>query len=338
MSVEKIKKKLESFPRFPLIATPTPFMPLENLSKDLGVRLFMKRDDLASLAVGGNKARKLEFLLGEALAEGADTVFTAGWYHSNHALLTAAAAGKAGLDAILFLKGKDPHYKGSLFLDALTGAEVRIFDVSDSSLLSSYMEEAASVFRTQGKKPYIIPVGGSNSVGSLGYVAGAIELAEQLRVWDMIPDYVVIPTSSGGTHAGVLCGLREALPETKVLGIGVGDDPEELQKKVFDISQDLSRILDLSPWDEKNLKESFCFDYGFGPYGTLDASVMKFIRKIGSREGLFLDPVYTAKAFYGLVDLVEKKIIPQGAKIVFIHTGGLSSLFQYEEEVMEMLE
>ena len=337
MLIADFKKKLECFPRFSLIPAPTPLLPLENLSRDLGVQLFMKRDDLTGLAVGGNKARKLEFLIGQALAEGADTLFTAGWYHSNHALLTAAAAGRANLDAILFLKGKGPHYRGSLFLDSLTGAEIRIFDVSDSSSLTTYMEEAASTLRSRGKKPYVIPVGGSNSVGALGYVAGAIELAEQVHALHIDPDYVVVPTSSGGTHAGVLCGLRETLPETKVLGIGVGDDSTEVRESVLGILQDLLKNLGLDPWNEKDWEKGFCFDYGFGPYGTLDVSVMNFIREIGTKEGIFLDPVYTGKAFLGLLDLIEKGAIPQGAKIVFIHTGGVSSLFQYEEEVLKML-
>lgn len=336
MSTITLLEKLDAFPRFSLLPGSTPLLPLKNLSKELGIRLFIKRDDLTGLAAGGNKTRKLEFLIGQALRERADTVLTAGWYHSNHALQTAAAAGKAGLDAILFLKG-EPHYRGSLFLDYLAGADIRLFDVPGSSALAPYMEETAAELRRQGKKPYIIPVGGSNPIGALGYVAGALELAEQSHALDMEPDYVIMPTSSGGTHSGVLCGLREALPEARVLGIGVGDDPEEVREDVLGILQGLSDILDVPAWTQEDTEEAFCFDYGFGAYGKLASPVMELIRKVGTKEGFYLDPVYTGKAFFGLLDLVRKGRIPQGARVVFIHTGGLSGLFQYEEEVMAIL-
>lgn len=336
MSKIELCEKLKSFPRFPLLPGPTPLLPLENLSRELGIELFIKRDDLTGLAAGGNKTRKLEFLIGRALQEKADTILTAGWYHSNHALQTAAAAGKAGLDAILFLKG-EPHFKGSLFLDYLAGADIRLFDVPGSSALTPYMEEAAAELRRQGKKPFIIPVGGSNPTGALGYAAGALELAEQSHTLDMEPDYVVMPTSSGGTHSGLLCGLRETLPGTRVLGIGVGDEPEEVREDVLLILQGLSEMLGLAPWNAEDITENFCFDYGFGDYGKLVAPVMELIREVGSKEGFYLDPVYTGKAFFGLLDLVKNGTIPKGAKVVFVHTGGLSGLFQYEEEVMAIL-
>lgn len=336
MSEITLREKLNGFPLFPLLSGTTPLLPLKNISRELGIELFIKRDDLTGLAAGGNKTRKLEFLIGQALEEGADTVFTAGWYHSNHALQTAAAAGKAGLDCTLFLKG-EPRYRGSLFLDVLAGADIRLFDVPGSSALVPYMEKAATELRKLGKKPYIIPVGGSNPTGALGYVAGALELTQQSRDLGMKPDYVVMPTSSGGTHSGLLCGLRETLPDTVVLGIGVGDKYDEVREDVLHIVQGLSEILDLAPWKAGDLDQAFCFDYGFGDYGELAAPVMELIREVGTKEGFYLDPVYTGKAFFGLMDLVRKGSIPQGSKIVFVHTGGLSGLFQYEEEVMSLL-
>ena len=331
MTPETLRERLRAFPRFPLLREPTPLHPLENLSRDLGVDLRVKRDDLTGLAAGGNKTRKLEFLLGRARAAGADTVLTAGWYHSNHALQTAAAAARAGLRCLLFLKAGNPR-KGSLFLDPLCGAEVRLFDVTDSHVLGEEMDRAAEALRREGRNPYVIPVGGSDPVGALGYVAGALEIREQCDQAGWEPDLVVCPTSSGGTHAGLLAGIPPLFPRTRVLGVGVGDDPEEVLEAVGTLKDALGDLLDLPPRDE-GFREAFCFDYGFGDYGALAGPVMDLIRDVASREGFFLDPVYTGKAFYGLRDRIRRGIIPSGSRVLFVHTGGLSGLFQYEEEV-----
>ena len=332
MKTHELRERLRTFPRFPLLRDATPLHPLENLSGELGVDLRVKRDDLTGLAAGGNKTRKLEYLIGRAQAEGADTVLTAGWYHSNHALQTAAAAARAGLECILYLKAGDPR-KGSLFLDALCGAQVRLFDVPGSTALGPEMERGAEALRREGRKPYVIPVGGSDPVGSLGYVEGALEMREQCDETGWEPDLVVCPTSSGGTHAGLLAGIPALFPRTRVLGIGVGDDPGEVREKVGHLRDALGELLSLPPLDDRTLDEAFCFDYGFGAYGTLAGPVMDLIREVGSREGFFLDPVYTGKAFYGLLDRIRRGIVPLASRVLFLHTGGLSGLFQYEEEV-----
>ncbi len=337
MERQDLAGKLERFPRFPLLRGETPLHPLEKTSRKLSIDLRVKRDDLTGLAAGGNKTRKLEFLIGRALDEGADTVLTAGWYHSNHALQTAAAAGRAGLKAQLFLKGEE-RYRGSLFLDRLTGADIRLFDVPGSDALMPLMERQAEELRAKGHRPFVIPVGGSNALGALGYVQGGLEIADQCLRDSWQPDFVILPTSSGGTHAGLFYALRELLPESQVIGIGVGDDPEEVQSDVEQILHDLDILLENPPRRQPAESPHFRFDYGFGSYGSLAAPVMELIARIGTDEGLYLDPVYTGKAFYGLIDLMRKEEIQPQSRVLFLHTGGLSGLFQYEEEVIALLE
>lgn len=333
---ERIVNKINSFPRFSLIKNQTPIHSLENMSRKLNIDLKIKRDDLTGLAAGGNKTRKLEFLIGEALCKKAEIVLTAGWSHSNHALQTAAASGRAGLKSILFLKGTGA-YRGSLFLDYLLGCEIKLFDVPGSSSLVPIMQKEAEKLKAIGEKPFVIPVGGSNDVGALGYVLGAIEIAGQCNKMEWQPDFIVFPTSSGGTHAGIFVGVKESLPNAKILGIGVGDNAEKLEKSVSDIVRNLNKLLAMSSFSEKNLKETFRFGYGFQNYGDIHPCVISLIAEFAQKEGIFLDPVYTGKAFLGLEDLVLKREIPPKSRVLFIHTGGLSSLFQYEEELVAFL-
>lgn len=323
---------LDGYPRFVLLAGRTPLEKLHRLSAELPVELYIKRDDLTGIAAGGNKNRKLEYLIGLAREEGADTLLTAGWYHSNHALQTAGAAGRADMKAILFLKGK-ACYRGSLYLDRLAGADIRFYDAPSSSALMPYMVEAAEALKKEGKKPFIIPVGGSNKTGALGYVRTAAEIAAQCEEQGLNLDYIVCPTSSGGTQAGLTLGVRECLPRTKVLAIGVGDDREEVLTNVYNLLQDLSVLLQRKSWDRDMLACATVTDYGFGAYGKLDPKVTELIRYLGAREGIFLDPVYTGKAFFGMMDLIRTGQIPSESHVCFVHTGGLSSLFQYEEEL-----
>lgn len=337
MDSKELYQILDRFPRFTLFSAPTPIQKMHNLSRELGAELFIKRDDLTGLAAGGNKTRKLEYLIGKALAEDADTLITAGWYHSNHALQTAAAACKAGMKAILVLKGR-PCYRGSLFLDRLTGADIHLYEAPSSSALTPYMEEIAEESRKNGGNPFIIPVGGSNPVGAMGYVRGAAEIANQVEESGLNFDYVVCPTSSGGTQSGLMWGLRNCIPETRMLGVGVGDSRDEVIDGVYRILLGLSELLERLEWDRETLEAATVTDYGFGAYAHLAPEVTGLIRHVASREGLFLDPVYTGKAFFGLVGMIHSGKIPHGSRILFVHTGGLSSLFQYEEELLIHLE
>jgi len=338
MLLSELKTALDSFPRIKLLWGKTPIVKAENLSRELGVELFVKRDDLSGLALGGNKTRKLEFIMGEALVQKCDTVITAGAVHSNHALQTAAAAKKLGLNAVLVLRGKEEN-KGNLLMDKLLDAEVKIYDVPTSGALKEYMEDIAAKLAYQGKKAIIIPVGGSNPIGALGYVNGAVEMVEQLNELKIDLDYVVSPTSSGGTQTGILLGFKLLKPSIKALGIGVGDPRHELLKDLATLVKSTAEILgiDKNIISKEELEEKTIDGYGFGNYGTIVREVIDLIRYVAKKEGFYVDPVYTGKALYGLIDMIKKGIIPKGSRVLFVHTGGLGGIFQYEDVIMDMI-
>lgn len=338
MLVSELKSKIDRFPRIKLLWGNTPIVKAENLSRELGVDLYIKRDDLSGLALGGNKTRKLEFIMGEALAQKCDTVITAGAVHSNHALQTAAAAKKLGLDAVLVLRGKEKN-KGNLLMDKLLDADVKIYDVPTSDALKDHMEEIAAKLVSQGKKPMIIPVGGSNPTGVLGYINGAVEIVEQLDEMKINLDYVVSSTSSGGTQAGILLGFKLLKPQVQALGIGVGDPRQELLQDVAALVKGTAEVLgvDKNIISLEELEEKTIDGYGFGSYGAIAKEVIDLIRYVAKNEGFYVDPVYTGKCLYGLIDMIKKGVIPKGAGVLFVHTGGLGGIFQYEEVVSEMI-
>lgn len=334
MDMSELNKKLAQFPRVKLLWGKTPIVKCENLSKKTGVNLFFKRDDLSGLALGGNKTRKLEYIIGEALANKYDTVITAGAVHSNHALQTAAAARKYGLDAVLVLRGKSED-KGNLLMDKLLDADIRIYDVPSSSMLKPYMEKIAKDLTDKGKRPMIIPVGGSMPTGVLGYIGAAAEIIEQCDERDLKFDYVVSATSSGGTQTGLMLGFKLLDPRVKVLGIGVGDPKQELINDMYNLAINTAKVLKLNDniISKEEIEANTIDGYGFGGYGTIVKEIIGVIKYAAKEEGVYFDPVYTGKAFYGLMDIIDKRIIPQGSKVLFINTGGLGGLFQYEEIV-----
>lgn len=333
-----LKEKLEAFPRVKLSWGTTPIVYVKNLSEDMGINLYIKRDDLTGLALGGNKTRKLEFIMGEALKRGCDTVITAGAVHSNHALQTAAAAKKLGMDAVLVLRGIKEN-KGNFFMDKLLGADTRVFPVKTGKELKPHIEAVEKELISKGKKPMVIPVGGSNAIGAFGYIAAAVEVAEQCKESGLCFDYVVTATSSGGTQAGTLMGFKLVEPDIKVRNIGVGDPREELIDDVYELVQETSQMLGLDDviMDKGEIEAATIDGYGFGGYGTVVREVLDLIVRVAVKEGIYLDPVYTGKGFYGLVDMVEGGAIPSGSKVLFIHTGGIGGLFQYEEVVSQIL-
>jgi len=336
LNIVDYQNRLSAFPRVKLLWGPTPIVRADNISKSTGVEVFIKRDDLSGLALGGNKTRKLEFLMGEAVANGHDIVLTAGAVHSNHALQTAAAAKKLGLDAVLVLRGK-AELKGNYLMNKLLDAVIRIYDVPTSGQLSVYMERIAEELREKGRKPMIIPVGGSNPVGALGYFNAVLEVSRQCAEQNQDFDYVVCPTSSGGTQAGILLAYKLLNPNVRVLGIGVGDPKEEVVDDVISIAQRTASILgvDANIISRNDVEKSTVDGYGFGRYGAIDKEVILFIKDVAKKEGLYLDPVYTGKGFYGLIDLIKNQVIPKGSRVLFMHTGGLGGLFQYEDVIAE---
>lgn len=324
---------IDEFARFALGAFPTPLEPLPRLSALLGgPTIWVKRDDQTGLALGGNKVRKLELLLGDALAQHADVALTTGAAQSNHARLTAAAARRAGLDCILILRG-DPSQppQGNLLLDHLLGAQVRIYD-SQAGERAALLARAAEEQRAAGRKPYVIPLGGSNGLGALAYAMAAGELAEQAAAIGLRVDHIVVSSSSGGTQGGLVLGCRRYGLPWKVWGISPDLSETDLQETVAAVASSGAALLGEPPFQPEQIA---AVDGYVGPgYGKMTPECRQAIRLVAQTEGLLLDPVYTGKAMAGLVDLARRGTWDRGENVVFWHTGGTPALFAYEDELV----
>ena len=310
-------KQLSSFPRVSLGIFPTPVQKLENISGRLNINVFVKRDDLTGLGLGGNKVRKLEFLLADAKQKGAQVVFTTGGAQSNHAMLTAAAAGKLGMKPILILKKRGVTARlGNQLLEHLMGTEVIFMDTDDYADIYAEMD---SIGARLGVPYYKIPCGGSNALGSLGYVDCARELSGQ----DLHFDHLVCAEGSGGTMAGLALGAKLFLPGTKVHGMMVDTDP--FDRITPALMREAAALLDaeveITP-DDYHLLD-MC-----GPgYAIPSQDGNRAISMMAKEEGLFLDPVYTGKAFAGLVKMAEEGAFKKGENVLFLHSGGAGGLF-----------
>jgi len=301
---------------------PTPIEWLPRLSDALGgPRLLIKRDDQTGLAFGGNKTRKLEFLVAEARDQGAQTLISGGALQSNHCRQTAAAAARFGFKCILVLTGEKPEQSSAnLLLDELFGAEIiYVADRNDRDrILQGTFDRAVK----EGMKPYLVPYGGSNSTGALGYAFAMKELMAQ----NLQADWIVFATSSGGTHAGLLLGQRVFGYKGKVLGISV-DEPEEwLKHRVSELastaSEKLGKRIQFAP-DEVIANANYCS----AGYGVLTEQEREAIRLFATSEGLLLDPVYTGRAAAGMIDLIRKGFFKKDETVLFLHTGGQPALF-----------
>lgn len=328
---------LERLARVPLAHLPTPVEALDRLSRHLGsARLLIKRDDQTGLAMGGNKVRKLEFLMAEALAQGADVVLTGGAAQSNHCRQTAAAAAKLGLECILVLGGSPPPApNGNLLLDQLLGARLHW---AGAHRRGEQLAEVAKQLRAAGRRPYVIPYGGSNAVGALGYATAMLELSRQEL--DGLPlgavDRIVFASSSGGTHAGLAVGARMVGFGGQLLGIGIdkgeaGDLPYELH--LAQLANATASLLDLAATFRP---EDFAVnrDYLGGGYGVVGPLEREATQLLARLEGVLLDPVYTARAFGGLIDLLHRGVIGRNETVLFWHTGGAPALFAYGESIL----
>lgn len=326
--------KLENLSRFCLAEFPTPIHYLETLSKACnGPAIYMKRDDLTSLGMGGNKTRKLEFLIGEALEQDKDTLVTAGGLQSNHCRLTAAAARKAGLSCHLVLNGTKPESpNGNLLLDKIFGAKIHYCDRKDrDERLNQVADELAAI----GKKPYVIPVGGSNSTGSVGYVNAMLELDTQLKEMQIKPDAIVFATSSGGTQAGLALGAKIIDFKGQVLGISIDQtktgDESFLPILTEIVNTTANRIgSDIQMTDNDFLLNC---DYLGAGYAMPDDLEFSAIKDLAQYEGILLGPVYTARAMGGLLDLIQKGVFTKDQTILFWHTGGTPELFAWANQV-----
>lgn len=311
-------KKIEDFPRIPLAVLPTPIQKLENISRILGTNVYIKRDDMTGIGLGGNKVRKLEFLLADAKNKGAEIVFTTGGAQSNHAMLTAACCKKLGMTPILILKKRGvTDRKGNILLEYLMNTDVRFLDTDDSADVYREMDR---VGQESGKVYYKIPTGGSNALGALGYVNCVKEISEQT---DIKFDYICCAEGSGGTHAGVAMGAKLFMPETKVIGMMVDTDPFE--EITTNIMKGLAELLELDfvpTVDDVHLVDVCGAGYAIpSPEGN------EAIRMMAENEGLFLDPVYTGKAFGGLIQMAREGKFGPDDNILYLYSGGAGGLF-----------
>lgn len=323
---------LPSFPKLELLGAPTPLEHLPRLSDYLGRDIFIKRDDFTPVALGGNKLRKLEFLAADALRQGADVLLTAGAIQSNHVRQTAAVAARLGLKCVALLENPlattASNYlsNGNRLLLDLMDAEVVMVDALHDP--AAQLEEQATRLEAQGFRPYIVPIGGSNALGALGYVECAQEMAHQI---EGVVDFaaVVVASGSAGTHAGLAVGLEVLMPETELVGVTVSRKADEQRPKVVAIQQQLAASLELTASAPITLWDEY-----FGPqYGMPNEEGMEAIKLLARLEGIFLDPVYTGKAMAGLIDGISQKRFRREGPIAFVHTGGSPALFAYHPSV-----
>ena len=325
---------IETLPRFPLAQVPTPIEKLERLSRELGgPELLIKRDDQTGLALGGNKTRKLEFLVGQALEQGADTLITAGAAQSNHCRQTAAAAAKAGLKCELILAGKKPELpNGNLLLDELLGAKCHWIERSQFPVKLSKLPEQ---LRTQGRKPYVIGIGGSNGVGATGYVLAMMELTEQLRATQHPVDHILFASSSGGTQAGMMLGGPVAEFKGQLHGVSIDKDDRESGSYEEEVAQIANECAQYIGADVRLTRQDIKVVYGYTGegYGVVSNLEREAIRLMARYEGIILDPVYTGRAFGALTDLIRKDVFTRDETVLFWHTGGAPALFAYAKEL-----
>lgn len=321
--------------RLPLAQTPTPIEPLSNLSAQYNIDLRVKRDDLTGTELSGNKIRKLEYLLQDALDQKCDTVITCGAVTSNHARATAIVASRLGLDCYLILAGDTPTKPdGNLLLNLLVGANVQYISRQEySTNIESHLDSLAEQLKSENKNPYVIPTGGSNAMGLWGYISAIEEIKEQTEHLQWKPDYIVSAVGSGGTYAGVLLGNRLHKLNMNCLGVLVCGSIHYFQQKMDeDIQECCERFhLDVTvPKDEMSMVQ----DYIAGGYAQTNPEQLQFLRHVADQEALILDPVYTNKAFYGMMKEIEKNNITPGSKVLFIHTGGIFGLSNFSETMM----
>ncbi len=324
---------LARFPRVHLAHLPTPLERMDRLSEALGgPEIWIKRDDCTGLSTGGNKTRKLEFLMAEAQAEGADLVMTQGATQSNHARQTAAFAARLGMDCHILLEDrtgyKDENYNhnGNVLLDVLHGAT---YETRNAGLdMNAEMESVAENFRKQGKRVYTIPGGGSNTTGALGYANCALELVGQANDRGLLIDHIVHATGSTGTQAGLVTGLKALNANIPVMGISVRAAKEAQEENVFKLATATADVLGC-PGVVSAQDIAANSDYVGEGYGLPTEAGIDAIRMFAKLEGLLLDPVYSSKGAAGLIDLIRKGHYKKGERVVFLHTGGSVSLFGY---------
>ncbi len=322
------------FPRRKYITTPTPIEAMPRLSAALGsnVNLYIKRDDLLPGASGGNKTRKLEFCIADAMEQGADTIITCGAVQSNHARLTASWSAKEGLECHLLLEERvKGSYKeeasGNNFLFELLGVKsIGVFEGGSDMMVK--MSKKADELTAAGKKPYIIPGGASNTIGATGYAVCAEETMEQLNQMRLVIDHIVVPSGSAGTHAGMVVGMTGVNGNIPISGVNVSRTKDIQEEIVYKLSANTAERLGVKGGVKR--EDIVCFDQYVGPgYSLPTDSMIEAVKLFANNEAILLDPVYSGKAAAGLIDLVRKGHFPKGSNVLFLHTGGSPALYAY---------
>lgn len=329
---------LSRYPRVSLAHLPTPLEFLPRLSEHLGgPKIFVKRDDCTGLGTGGNKTRKLEFLMAEARSRGATTVITQGAVQSNHARQTAAAAARLGFKCELVfedrVEGAGDAYRqsGNVLLDKMFGARIRT--VPKGSDMTAELDAVAQRLRDAGDVPYIIPGGGSSPTGALGYVDCAFELIAQANRQNLVVDHIVHATGSAGTQAGLAVGLNAAHADIPLLGIGVAAGREAQEERVFELAAETASFVGTAGLIQREDIVCNC-DYVGPGYGVPTREMNEAVLMLARLEGLLFDPVYTGKALAGMIDLIGKGFFNDAKNIVFVHTGGSAGLFAYGDRLL----
>ena len=336
MTADELQRRIDRFPRVKLVNLPTPLEKMPRLTSALNSpQLWIKREDCTGLAFGGNKERKAEFSLGDALSKKADTVITVGPAQSNHARATAAAARKLGLKVILVLSGEKPSsYDGNLLVNRLLGAEIRFLEGKPSKLdRMRFTEEIAADLRKRGQTLYVIPAGASYPPGAIAYVNAMLELLSQAKKCGFRIDHIVHAAGSGGTQAGLILANKALGSEVNILGICAEPQvKDKLIEETVEIARATAKLLDLDvvvkPGDVI-LNE----DYAGKAYEDPTPEALNAIKLVAETEGILLDPIYTGRAMAGLIDLVKQDHFEKDENIVFIHTGGTPTLFPYREDL-----
>ncbi len=325
--------QLHEIPYLPLDPFNTPFYKLEALSAYVGgPEIYIKRDDLTCVGLGGNKIRKLEYLIADAKKQGADVLITTGGIQSNHTRITSACARKVGMECAVILKGVEPkEHHGNLFLSDILGTEIHYLhpDVYFDTIHDE-MAKLAEAKRAAGHIPYLIPVGGATPLGSCGYVRFVEELASQQKALGIKLDTIVISLGACGTMAGILVGVELFMPGTRVIGVSVSGVKEVASNKVADLANGAAQMLDLKK--EFRAEDLEIYDEYIGEaYAVPSPAALDAINLLARKEGILIDPVYTGKGMSGLLDLAAKGAFAKNEKLVFLHTGGAPALFAYEE-------
>lgn len=344
--MEQAKKLMEKLPRVTLGFFPTPFYKLERISEELGVNFYIKRDDFSGMSLfGGNKIRKLEYLLGDAEARGCEYVFTFGATQSNHAMQTVSACRKRGLKPVIYLTAvvkPDPEdTRSNLLLDKIMGAEVHVVELFENETEDEADERALAMAREQmkqleaeGHKCYEVPMGGASAVGSAGFIGGYIEMMEQAQALGVTVDYVYHATGTGGTMAGLQAG-RKLIDDdhTQIISINVSGKDETYPPKIAALANETLALIGADPSIKVDAAADIHTDLGYyhPGYEMPNEGSSEAIRYLARTEGLLADPVYTGKGMYGMLDHIRSGKIPAGSNVVFWHTGGATALFAEKE-------